>query len=105
VGKPEDNRPLERPRRRWLNNIKIELRGRGWGDMDWIDVVQDRNQWRVLVNTAMNLLVPCSAGKFLSSCTTGGLSRRAQLHAPWRELFSWSARAPPVLDLFRRRTA
>jgi hypothetical protein len=45
--------------------------------MDWIDLVQDRNQWRALVNTAMNLLVPYN---FLSGCTIGGSSRRAQLH-------------------------
>jgi hypothetical protein len=50
------------------------------GDMDWIDLAEDRDQWRVLVNTVMNLRVPQNAGKFLSSCTTGGFSRRAQLH-------------------------
>jgi hypothetical protein len=48
--------------------------------MDWIGLAQDRGQWRALVNTAMNLLVPYNSGKFLSCCTTGGLSRRAQLH-------------------------
>jgi hypothetical protein len=51
-----------------------------WGGMDWIDVAQDRNRWRALVNTVMNLWVPYNVGKFLSSCTTGGFSRRAQLH-------------------------
>jgi hypothetical protein len=48
--------------------------------MDWIDLVQDKDRWRALVNTVMNLLVPQNAGKFFSSCTTGGFSRRAQLH-------------------------
>jgi hypothetical protein len=48
--------------------------------MDWIDLAQDRDQWRDLVNTAMNLRIPRNAGKFLSSCTIGGFSRRAQLH-------------------------
>jgi hypothetical protein len=56
VRKPEGKRPLERSRRRWVNNIKIDLRKIGWGDMDWIDL--DRNQWRALVNKVMNLRVP-----------------------------------------------
>jgi hypothetical protein len=56
------------------------LREIGWDGMDWIDLAQYRDQWRVLVNTVMNLRVPYNAGKFLSSCTTGGFSRRAQLH-------------------------
>jgi hypothetical protein len=51
----------------------------GWGGMDWIDLDQDRDQWRALVNMGMNLQVPKNAGKFLSSCTTGGLLRRAQI--------------------------
>jgi hypothetical protein len=58
VGKPEGKRPLGRPRRRLLDNIKIYLRDIGWGGMDWIDLAQDRDQWRALVNTVMNLLVP-----------------------------------------------
>jgi hypothetical protein len=57
VGKPEGKRPLERPRRRWKDNIRIYLREIGWGGMDWIDLVQDRNQWRALVKTTMNLRV------------------------------------------------
>jgi hypothetical protein len=50
VGKPEGKRPLERPRCRWMDNIKMDLRERGWDGMDWIDVAQDRDQWRALVN-------------------------------------------------------
>jgi hypothetical protein len=57
VGKPEEKRPLGRPRRRWKDNIKMDLREIGCGGMDWIDVTQDRDQWRALVNTAMNLRV------------------------------------------------
>jgi hypothetical protein len=59
-------------------NIKIVLRDTGWGGMDWIDLAQDRDRWRVLVNMVMNLRVSENAGKILSSCTTGGFSRRAQ---------------------------
>jgi hypothetical protein len=52
VGKPEGKRPLGRPRRRW------ELRETGWSSMDWIDLAQDRDQWRALVNTVMNSRFP-----------------------------------------------
>jgi hypothetical protein len=48
--------------------------------MNWIDLDQGRDQWRALVDTVMNLRVPYNTGKFLSSCTTGGFARRAQLH-------------------------
>jgi hypothetical protein len=58
VGKPEGKRLLGRPRRRWEDNIRIDLRELGWGGMDWIDLAQDRDQWRALVNTVINLWVP-----------------------------------------------
>jgi hypothetical protein len=58
VGKPKRKKPLGRPRRRWEDNIKMDLREIGWGGMDWIDLAQDRDQWRALVNTIMNLRVP-----------------------------------------------
>jgi hypothetical protein len=58
VGKPEEKRSLGRPRRRWVDNIEMDLREIGWGGMDWIDLAQNRNQWRALVNTVMNLRVP-----------------------------------------------
>jgi hypothetical protein len=61
-----------------LDNIKIDLRKIGWDGMDWIELTQDRAQWRVLVNRVMNLRVPYNAGKFLSGCTIGTFSRRAQ---------------------------
>jgi hypothetical protein len=58
VGKPEGRRPLGRSRRRWVDNIKKDLREIGWGGMDWIDQAQDREQCRPLANTVMNLRVP-----------------------------------------------
>jgi hypothetical protein len=57
VGKLEGKRPLGRPRHRWEDNIKMDLREIGWGDMKWIDLVQDRDQWRALVTMVMNLWV------------------------------------------------
>jgi hypothetical protein len=57
VGKPKGKRPLERPRRRRVNNIEMDLREIGWDGMDWIDLAQDRDQWRALVNMVMNLQV------------------------------------------------
>jgi hypothetical protein len=58
VGKPKGKRPLGRPRRRWVNNIKIDLRQIRWDGVGWIHLPQDREQWRALVNTVMNLRVP-----------------------------------------------
>jgi hypothetical protein len=58
VGKPEGRRPLRRPRRRWLENIRMHLVEVEWGDVDWIGLPQDRDSWRALVNSALNLRVP-----------------------------------------------
>jgi hypothetical protein len=58
VGKLEGRRPSGRPRRRWVDNIKMGLGEIGWDDVDWIDLAQDRDQWRALVNMKMNLRVP-----------------------------------------------
>jgi hypothetical protein len=57
-GKPEGKRPLGRPRRRWVNNIRMDLGEVGWGDVAWIGLAQDRNRWRALVNSVLNLRVP-----------------------------------------------
>jgi hypothetical protein len=58
VGKPEGKRPLGRPRRGWVDDIRMDLGEVGWGDVDWIGLAQDRNRWRTLVNSVLNLRVP-----------------------------------------------
>jgi hypothetical protein len=58
VGKPEGKRPLGRPRRRWEDNIKMDLKEVGCGGLDWIDLAQDGDRWRAVVNQVMNLWVP-----------------------------------------------
>jgi hypothetical protein len=58
AGKPEGKRALGRPRRRWLDNIRMNLGEVGWGDVDWIGLAKDRNRWRGLVNSVLNLRVP-----------------------------------------------
>jgi hypothetical protein len=58
AGKPEGNRPLGRPSYEWVDNVKMCLREIGWGGVDWIDLAENGDQWRVLVNTVMNLQVP-----------------------------------------------
>jgi hypothetical protein len=58
VEKPEGTRPLGRPRRRWVDNIRMDLGEGGWGDVDWIGLAHDRNKWKALVNEVMNLRVP-----------------------------------------------
>jgi hypothetical protein len=80
VGKPEGRRPLGRPRRRWVDNIGMDLGEVRWGDVDWIGLAKDRNRWRALVNSALNLQVPLNARKLSSSLTSSGFSSSAQLH-------------------------
>jgi len=67
VGKPEGKSPLGRPRRGWENNIKMDLKEVGCGDVDWIDLAEDRDRLLALVNAVMNLRVPQNAGNFLTS--------------------------------------
>ena len=58
IGKPEGRRPIERPRRKWGYKNKIDLQEAGFGGMDWIEIAQDRNRWRAILNAVMNLRVP-----------------------------------------------
>jgi len=67
LGKLERKRPLGRPRCRWEDNIKMDLQEEGYGGMDWIELAQDRDRWRALVNAVMNLRVPLNVGNILAS--------------------------------------
>ena len=80
VGKPEGKRPLERPRRRWVDNIRTDLQEVGCGYMDWIGLAQDRDRWRTLVSAVMNFRVPWNAGYFLTRCKPVSFSRRTLHH-------------------------
>jgi hypothetical protein len=80
VGKLEGKKLLGRPRRRWLDNIRIDLGDVGRSDVDWIGQVHDRNRWSALVNVVMNLRDPKNAGKLSSGLTTGDLWSSAQSH-------------------------
>jgi hypothetical protein len=82
-GKPRGKRPLERHRRRWEDNIKADLQELGCGGMDWIELAQDRDMWRALVNAVMNLQVLQNAGNFLTSCKTSYVLKKDS--APWSE--------------------
>jgi hypothetical protein len=77
--KPEGKRPLGRPRRRWVYNIRMDLLELGWGDIDRTGLARDRNRWRAIVNSVLKLRVPLNAGKLLSGYATGDLSCSAQL--------------------------
>jgi len=79
VGKPEGKRPLGKSRHRW-EDIKMDLQEVGCESMDWIELAQDRDRWRALVNAVMNLRVPYNAGNFLTSCKPVIFSRRTPLH-------------------------
>jgi hypothetical protein len=80
VRKPEGRRPLGRPRRRWIYNIKMDLIEIGLSVVGRIGLAQDRYRWRALVNVVMNLRVPLNAGNLPSGCTTFGLLSGTQLH-------------------------
>ena len=80
VGKPEGKRPLGRPRRRWKDNIKMDLQEVGGDCEDWMELAQDRDRWRALVSTVMNLRVPKIRGISRLAAETVSFSRRTLLH-------------------------
>ena len=80
VGIPEGKRPLQRPRRRWEDNIKMDLQEVGCESMNWIELSQDRDRWLALVNAMMNLRVAYSAGNFLTSFERISFSRKTLLN-------------------------
>ena len=80
VGKPEGKRPLGRPRHRWKDNIKIDLQEVGGGCGDWMELAKDRDKWRALVSTVMNLRVPKMRGISWLAAEPVSFSRRTLLH-------------------------
>jgi hypothetical protein len=80
MGKPEVKRPLGRPRRKWVNTVRMDLGEIIWGGVGWIGLAQDRDKWKALVNSVMNLRVPSNVAKLPTGFTSGGLSSNAELH-------------------------
>jgi hypothetical protein len=80
VVKPEGKKALGRPKRRWVDNIRMDLGEVGWNDVDWIGLALDRDNWRGLVNSMMNLRLQKNAQKLSNGFATGGLSNSALLH-------------------------
>jgi hypothetical protein len=79
-GKPQGTRPLGRPRRRWEDNVRMDLQEVGCGYEDWIGLAEDWDTCRALVSAVRNLWIPQNAGNFLTSCKPVSFSRRTLLH-------------------------
>jgi hypothetical protein len=80
MGKPEGKRPLERPRHRWEDGIRMDLREIGWGSVDWIQLVRDRDPWRALVNTVMNLRVLAPPSGLMATLFLQNVDIYLQIH-------------------------
>ena len=100
--KPEGKRPLGRLRRRWVDNIRMDLQEVGCGYMDWIGLAQNRDGWRRFVSAVMNLRVPWNAGNFLTSCKPVSFSRRTLHHGVSKYVHGWAWTARPVWGLRQR---
>jgi hypothetical protein len=77
VGKPEGKRPLRRSRRRWEDNIEMDFQEVRCGSTDWIELAEDRDRWRALVNVVMNLRVPYNVKNFLTNLKPVSFSKRS----------------------------
>jgi hypothetical protein len=99
VGKPEEKRPLGRPTRRWVDNIRMDLQV-GYGHVDWIGLAQVRDRWRTLVSPAMNLRVPWNAGNLLTSCKPVSFSGRTLHHGISIPLFT-AGKMVPFGNIYR----
>ena len=100
VWKPEGKRPMGRPRRRWEDNIKMDFQEVGGGCGDWMEFAQDRDRWRALVSTVINLRVPKMPGMSWLAVEPVSFSRRILLHGvyfPFREVII--KRIATVIDL------
>jgi hypothetical protein len=96
MGKPEGNRPLGRPRRRWVGNIKMDLREIGWDGVDWTDMAQGTDQWGALVITVLNLLfTPFVTGSDVLLALRFGPYAKVLLLKPQMSSKSWKGRHIP----------
>ena len=97
LGKAEGKRPLGRPRRTWVDNIRMDLQEVGCEYMDWIGLAQDRDRWRTLVSAVMNLQVPWNMGNFLTSCKSVSFSRRTVHHGVSKYYCEYEELAPNII--------
>ena len=90
MGKTKGKRPLGRPRRRWVDNIRMDLQEVGCEYVDWTGLAQDRDRCRTLVSAVMNLRVPWNEGNFLTNCKPVSFSRRTLLHGASKQVRQYS---------------